>query len=259
MRRIATAALLVPLVLYVVFWAPLPVFQLAVAAMAWVCFHEFSWIAQSQKIPVPEALGHVLGLAFLFLPRMDYLVPVLLFMILSTWAMRARQLSDALAMASATLLGIIYIYGGWRCVLTLREVGPWWLMMAVSINWVGDTAAYYVGKNFGRRKLAPRVSPGKTWEGAVASAVLGTLYGMLLLLSFARIEIPMWHAVLLSLVAGVAGQVGDLVESAMKRGAGVKDSGHLLPGHGGWLDRLDSTMFSVPVVALYLRFVVQGN
>lgn len=252
MRRLATAAVLMPLVIYVVFFGPVVLFQVVVAALAFICFQEFANIAQAQGIPLPAMLGQALGLVFLFFPRLEWLAIVGLFLVLSTWALRASKLADALPTAAAALLGIVYVYGGWRSALVLREASPWWLMLPVSINWVGDSAAFFIGKNFGKNKLAPRVSPGKTWEGAIASAVTTTVYGAVLL-HLAGVAVPVWQAVALSFVTGVAGQIGDLVESAMKRGAGVKDSGNTLPGHGGWLDRLDSTLFSMPLVALYLR------
>ena len=122
------------------------------------------------------------------------------------------------------------------------------------VNWIGDTGAYYVGKNFGRHKLAPAVSPGKTWEGAAASAVTGVVFGLIYLpLAIKGTSLPIAGA--LALAANVAGQVGDLAESAIKRGAGVKDSGSLLPGHGGMLDRVDSSMFALPVLYTLSTFL----
>jgi phosphatidate cytidylyltransferase len=109
-----------------------------------------------------------------------------------------------------------------------------------------------VGKNFGRHKLAPSVSPGKSWEGAAASAVTGVAFGMIYLPLTIHASLPLAGA--LALAANVAGQIGDLAESAIKRGAGVKDSGALLPGHGGFLDRVDSTMFALPVLYALLTF-----
>jgi phosphatidate cytidylyltransferase len=121
---------------------------------------------------------------------------------------------------------------------------PWF---ALALSWVGDIAAYYVGKNFGRHKLAPRVSPGKSWEGAVASLAGSMVFGFFYL-NYLIPQVAPWQSLLLAGVGNVAGQLGDLAESALKRGAGVKDSGTMLPGHGGWLDRVDSTLFAVPVV-----------
>jgi phosphatidate cytidylyltransferase len=120
-------------------------------------------------------------------------------------------------------------------------------MFGLMVNWIGDTGAYYVGKNFGRHKLAPAVSPGKSWEGAAASAITGVVFGLVYLPLTIR-GTSLLSAGLLAFAANAAGQVGDLAESALKRGAGVKDSGTLLPGHGGLLDRVDSTMFALPVL-----------
>jgi len=127
-------------------------------------------------------------------------------------------------------------------------------MYALLLNWAGDIGAYYIGKPYGRHKLAPRVSPNKSWEGSVASVFTSMLVGWLYL-SRALPEVPLSHVLGLTAVANVAGQLGDLAESAMKRGAQVKDSGAILPGHGGFLDRVDSTLFALPVIYAYLLLV----
>jgi phosphatidate cytidylyltransferase len=124
------------------------------------------------------------------------------------------------------------------------------------LNWVGDSGAYFVGRKFGKHKMAPRVSPKKSWEGAVASVVTSVAIGGAYLLRFVDgVTIP--HAIGITVAANVAGQIGDLAESAMKRGAGVKDSGTILPGHGGFLDRVDSTLFTLPVVYGYLLLIAK--
>ncbi|MCC6362396.1 MAG: phosphatidate cytidylyltransferase [Bryobacterales bacterium] len=250
MRRILTALILIPSVIYVIFFGPALLFRLVVAALGFACFHEFSGIAEAQQIRVPVWLGQVLGLVFLLAPVADWRLVLALTMALMLWALRAERLSEAIGLSATTLLGIIYVYGAWRCATVLRDQSPWWLFFAVSINWVADSAALYVGRTFGKHKLAPVVSPAKTWEGAAGAAVFATVFGMVLLPRVTQIS-PL-EAGLLSFVVCVAGQMGDLAESALKRGAGVKDSGHMLPGHGGWLDRLDSTLFSMPVVTFYL-------
>jgi len=257
MRRVLTALVLIPTVAYVIFLGPAWLFQLVVAALGVACFHEFAYIANAQNIPVPVWFGHLAGLVFLFAPFNDWRVSLGFTLVLLTAAMRATHLKDSLPAASAMLLGVIYVYGAWRCAPLLREQSPWWLFFAVSINWVGDSAAMYGGKTFGKHKLAPVISPGKTWEGAIASALFSTLYGVILL-PRAIPSVDIATAAVLALAACIAGQVGDLAESALKRGAGVKDSGHMLPGHGGWLDRLDSTLFSMPVIAFYLSLLPRG-
>src|SRR5207302_6651806 len=137
--------------------------------------------------------------------------------------------------------------GCWKCAMPLRARNPHWLMYALLLNWAGDAGAYYVGRKFGRHKMAPRVSPQKSWEGAAASLVTSVLLAGWYLHRFVPV-VSLPAAMALTALANAAGQLGDLAESAMKRGAHVKDSGGLLPGHGGFLDRADSTLFALPVI-----------
>jgi phosphatidate cytidylyltransferase len=174
--------------------------------------------------------------------------------ILGLFALRETVAIGKNAVASA-IGGIIYIGGAWFCAYKLRELNPHWLLFAFLLCWAGDTAALYIGKNFGRHKLAPKISPGKTVEGAAASLVGGILIGAI----YAHYLIPgaMLSTVLITAAAGnIAGQIGDLIESAYKRWGGVKDSGSSLPGHGGWLDRIDSSLLAIPVV--YAILLIAG-
>ena len=164
-----------------------------------------------------------------------------------TLAMRHSELAAGFSRTAVVVLGLIYIFGAWRTATLLRVISPWWLVFGLVVSWIGDTGAYYVGRRYGRHKLAPRVSPGKSWEGSIASAVVSAAAGVLALPRLIP-GVGMGEALALALAANVAGQVGDLAESAIKRGAGVKDSGTLLPGHGGLLDRVDSSMFALPVL-----------
>ena len=167
-------------------------------------------------------------------------------------ALRWRDLSNVLPDTAAQTFGLIYIYGAWKTAFLLHAISPYWLTFGLLVNWIGDTGAYYFGRNFGRHKLAPIVSPAKSWEGAAASVVTAVLFGVFVLPRF--VPIGLVPAALIAIAANVAGQVGDLAESAIKRGAGVKDSGTLLPGHGGMLDRVDSSLFSLPVLYAVLYF-----
>ncbi|MBL8228676.1 MAG: phosphatidate cytidylyltransferase [Bryobacterales bacterium] len=253
MKRVLTAFLLIPTVVYVIFGGPPWLFQAVVLLMGAFCFREYASIVAAQGIAIPELAGHAAGVTLVLAPVADWRLLLLFTVLAMVWALRASDLRDALPQASALLLGVVYVYGAWRCAPYLRTFDSWWIFFAVSINWVGDTAAFYVGKSIGKHKLAPRISPAKTWEGASGAVIFSVIYGVVLL-GWALPGVPLWHIALLSLGANVAGQLGDLAESAMKRGAGVKDSGTMLPGHGGWLDRLDSSLFSMPAVALYLSF-----
>jgi phosphatidate cytidylyltransferase len=256
MKRIATALVLLPLIVWVVLFAPRWAFLIAVTATGLIAFHEFSEIARENGIRAPGWPGMAAGLALLFAPQ-PQIVVVLIGLVGMMLAMRVRDLAGALPAAAAFVLGVVYIFGAWRCAMELRAIDANWLMFALLLSWAGDTAAFYVGRAFGRHALAPRVSPAKTWEGAAGSVAGGLIAGVIYahyLIPFA----PVAQVLLLAAAGNIAGQTGDLCESAMKRGAGVKDSGTTLPGHGGWLDRIDSSLFSVPAVYA-LVWLLAGN
>jgi phosphatidate cytidylyltransferase len=139
--------------------------------------------------------------------------------------------------------------------MPVRQANRHWLMYALLLNWAGDSGAYYVGRAFGKHKMAPRVSPKKSWEGAAASVVASVLVGGAYLFRFIP-GMSVAGAIGLTVVANAAGQLGDLAESAIKRGGAVKDSSAILPGHGGFLDRVDSTLFTLPVIYLWVKLVV---
>ena len=241
MKRILTALALFPLAFYGTFWAPYWVFFTIVACVALLCFYEFAGIVAAHGIERPGLLAYVAGVLLLLNPSPVVLVGIALL----TVSLRLDRLPGVLPAAAASLLGVVYVFGAWRSAIDLHALSPYWLLFALAINWVGDIAAYYTGRVFGRHKLAPRVSPAKSWEGAVGSIAATIIFG---LLYRNQLKVGVIEVVLVSAFGNVAGQLGDLAESAMKRGAGVKDSGTLLPGHGGWLDRLDSSLFSMPVV-----------
>ncbi len=137
----------------------------------------------------------------------------------------------------------------------LGAEGARYVMLALSIAWLADTGAYFTGRAFGKAKLYPAVSPGKTRAGLYGALGAAVLAGLIASLSYLP-SIPPIHGALLGLVAGLLGQLGDLVESLLKRSVGVKDSGTLIPGHGGMLDRIDALIFVSPVVYLYTLWFV---
>ena len=249
MKRILTALVLIPFALYAIFWAPHWVFVLIVALMATACYHEFAGISAASGAPGPLWIGFPLGYLFLFDPSTIRFVPL----VAMTLALRLADLSKVLAFSASLALGVLYVFGAWRCAIDLRAISPYWILFALSINWVGDIAAFYVGRTFGKRKLSPRVSPGKSWEGAVGSMVAAIVFGIVFE-DRLGLGVSVAGMVGLSVLCNIAGQIGDLAESALKRGAGMKDSGTLLPGHGGFLDRLDSSLFTMPVVFYFLQY-----
>ena len=244
MKRIATALVLIPSVTWIVLAGPYWAFVTLLAVVGVLAFLEFDQIAAAQGIAKAGVWGVVSGLLLLLTP--EPLVVIVLTGVVAMGLSLRRDLAHALPGAGAFLIGVIGIFGAWRCAVELRALNPHWLMVAVLVSWAGDTGGLYVGRSLGKHKLAPAVSPSKTWEGSAGSMVAGTaaavIYGHYLISSA-----PLVGVAAMGAVANVAGQMGDLCESAFKRGAGVKDSGTTLPGHGGWLDRIDSSLFSVPV------------
>ena len=252
MKRILTAAALIPIVVYVVLWANFWVFFAVLVTVAFLCYREFDAVAEAYGFGPPGPLGYGAGLLLLVSRQETWLLILGLALILMAAAMRGEDLAKALPRAAVLLAGIVYIFGSWKCAMPLRELNPHWLMYGLLVNWAGDAGAYYVGRRWGRHKMAPRISPHKSWEGAVASVVASVLIAGAYLLHFVPwVAVP--QAVALTVAANAAGQLGDLTESAMKRGAGMKDSGAILPGHGGLLDRVDSTLFSLPLIYAYLK------
>jgi phosphatidate cytidylyltransferase len=253
MKRLLTAAALVPIVVYVVLFANYWVFLAVLITVAVLCYQEYNGIAAAYGFGAPGPLGYGFGLLLLASKGDALPIAIAAALVALALVMRERDLANALPRASLLLLGVVYVFGCWKCALPLRERGPHWLMYALILNWAGDAGAYYVGRAFGKHKMAPRVSPKKSWEGAAASVVVSAAVAGAYLAYFAGVAIP--QAIALTVAANAAGQIGDLAESAMKRGAGVKDSGSLLPGHGGMLDRVDSTLFALPVIWAYLKMV----
>lgn len=251
MKRIATALVLLPGVLYAVLWGPHWLFLGVVAAIALLCYHEYSSIVARHGFPPPGPVGYAAGLLVLLVRSEEMLLVTLLALLALAFALRADDPAMWLPSAAVLFLGIVYIFGAWRFGAALRAIDPYWLLFVLVLNWVGDTLAYYVGRGIGRHKMAPRLSPAKSWEGAAASVVAALVFGYAYL-GWLAPSFSVAQRLAISAAGNVAGQVGDLCESALKRGARLKDSGTLLPGHGGWLDRVDGTLFSMPVVYLLL-------
>jgi phosphatidate cytidylyltransferase len=200
MKRVATALVLVPVVVYLVLWAPEWALIAALAIVGILAFIEYSRIIGNKDSP-------------------------------------------------ALLGGLIYIFGPLTIAVWLRDTYSHWLMFALLLSWAGDTVAMYVGKSIGKHKLAPVISPNKTWEGAVGS-VVGSIGAAAIYAHYVAFPATITRVLIIALIGNIAGQLGDLFESWLKRRANIKDSGSSLPGHGGWLDRIDSMLFTIPVVAL---------
>ena len=198
-------------------------------------------------------LGSVLALApLIYLAKRHLHLTTLFWIFVATpwvaarWPVRPRALVAS--------IGALVLVATWVALVTLHARSPWTLLAAMGVVFVADTAAFFVGRRFGRRKLAPRVSPGKTWEGVLGALVGVAVYAAACAWSSASaapshaLFVATWVGVALMLTA--LGIVGDLFESWLKREAGVKDSGDMLPGHGGVLDRVDALLAAMPPAAL---------
>jgi len=245
--RLLTALALLAASFYLVFWAPPQVFIAAALVTAVLCYREYAMLVAGHGIPSPGWLGVAAGIVILFWPQ--YTLPGMSLVLLVSFmlALRLDNMKDVLAHAASVVLGAFYTFAPWRFAINLREQSVHLLFFALALNWAGDSMAYYVGRSFGKHKLAPIVSPKKSWEGAAAAVASAAVFGVLYVGYFVP-AIAHWKVAVIAVVANIAGQFGDLAESAIKRGAGVKDSGQMLPGHGGVLDRLDSSLFALPVV-----------
>jgi phosphatidate cytidylyltransferase len=279
-KRVATAAVLIPFAVGLVLWGSTALLAMAVALVTMLALFEY--------FALGEAIGHrayrfwtaTCALMLIFvqwfagfassygLPRrltvhreIDYFfrisptVPDVFFMfvlgiaVLTLWT--KRPLVEALPAAGISASGLMLVAFPLSYAVRLHGwpfQGPPLLLFALVITWVGDSTAYFAGRAIGKNALAPHLSPKKTWEGTVASFAGSLIVAVV----FARfMTVPLQHLLGMAAVGNVAGQVGDLLESAYKRSAGIKDSGSILPGHGGVLDRIDALILAIPVVWYY--------
>jgi phosphatidate cytidylyltransferase len=269
MKRILTAAVLIPLVLVIVFLGPPWLLTFAVAAVGALAGWEYLGLADNRgakpsRIAVTVAIVALIT-ARLAVDTLEWLhhtdiVFGMLALGLLLFCTFHSPIGRVMADASAAVFCLLYVGVTLTALPALREEsnGPSLLLFLFCVVWAGDITALYIGRAWGRHKLAPTISPNKSWEGA-AGSLLGSLLaagGLLALASWvesmnsARLSYPetIWYWLVLAALVNVAAQVGDLAESALKRSVGVKDSGTLLPGHGGVLDRIDALLLAAPVL-----------
>lgn len=290
-KRIVTAVVLIPVVLLLVLKAPLYVLAIVAGAVALLALAEFlRLVARYGVQPLSQPTYAFVALFFVFVivvstnrtplvetTALTYglaLAMALAPFLFLTLAMRRADLSSGYPAAAASVFGFACIAIPMALLVGLRQqaAGAIYVIYTLLVVWAGDIFAYFIGKGLGRHRMSPAVSPKKTWEGAVASILASVIVGTLwfqhapaisaALLKAGLIERrdgifsaqqvpPLLVLIVLSAVVNLAAQLGDLAESLVKRGAGVKDSGSILPGHGGMLDRIDAMLFAVPVVWAY--------
>lgn len=249
----------------------LAVFLLSLEAWIWVCggicaLASWEWGALTRQRGGARLLvSAVLPLLFLLIaylvgaeaadwetsswPLPAYALSALFWFLLVPLWLRQKWQSDTLYFALAS--GLVVLVPTALAMVHLRALSPWLMLGVMAVVWVADIAAYFAGRRFGRHKLAPSISPGKTWEGATGAVLAVCVFGLGL---HTYLDLPgLWWWILIALVAWTALSIfGDLLESLLKRQAGLKDSSNLLPGHGGILDRIDSLTSTLPVVCLLI-------
>jgi len=294
-KRIATAVVLIPIVLLLVLRAPVPVVAVVTAIVALLTVQEFLKLTESYGVQPMRKPTYALVILFFLLLIMNAgqgkpLLATDIFgiaaacaaaiatFILLTIALRRENLATGYPAAAASAFAFSYIALPLAMLVQLRQqwAGAFLILYLLLVVWSGDIFAYFIGKSMGRHLMAPRISPKKTWEGAIASIVASMLIGGILFYYSSQVsaaflqwgliqrrdgmfglERPALLPILaLTAVLNIAAQLGDLVESLIKRGAGVKDSGALLPGHGGMLDRIDALLFAAPVLWIWAAWRV---
>ena len=295
LKRILTAVVLIPIVLLLALSAPVQVLAMVAALVALLAVQELLKLAEGYGIrPFTWATYIFVALLFVFLAinpgNGKPLLSTAIFLYTAGFAaalapfvflvagMARADLRSAFPAALVSVGAFTYIALPLGFLVQLRQqwAGSLLLLYLLLVVWAGDIFAYFVGRSLGRHHLSPQISPKKTWEGALASLIASLIVGMLMckyafpissaLLNahliarsdgyFALQKPPLWPTLLLSAAINVAAQLGDLVESLIKRGAGVKDSGTILPGHGGMLDRIDALLFAAPVLWYYAAWRV---
>jgi len=260
-QRVITVLWLLPLVTVAAWFdEPWPWFTIVVAPFGLLAVFEFYRTVATKRIQPLTFLGLIWTLLFILSPHFPYfdygvttsLLLTSLVVLSLIWLLWRPQKEGAFAGWAWTIAGVVYV--GWLLsfLVALRglDAGRYWVFLTLFIIFASDTTAFFVGRAWGKHRLALRISPGKTWEGAVAGVVGAIIIGLALVKLF---DLPLSYgqAILLSLLVSVFGQLGDLVESLFKRNMGIKESGKLLPGHGGILDRIDSIIFAGVVVYYY--------
>jgi phosphatidate cytidylyltransferase len=295
LKRIATAVVLIPIVLALILRAPVPVLAVVAGIIALLTIHEFLKLTESYGVKPLRILTYIFVAIFFALLAFNVgnekpLLSTAVFVycagfaaaiapfIFLTRAMREEPSGQGYPAAAASVFAFTYIALPMGMLVQLRQqwAGAFYLLYLLLVVWAGDIFAYFVGKSIGRHLMAPRISPKKTWEGAAASVIASLAVGWLLFnyalpISSALLRVgliqrrdglfgleqpSMGPIVVLTIVLNIAAQLGDLVESLIKRGAGVKDSGAILPGHGGMLDRIDALLFAAPVLWYYAAWRV---
>jgi phosphatidate cytidylyltransferase len=257
--RELTGLIVAPFLIWLVGWSPPWAWVGAISLFSALALHEFLLLGEKKGYLVQKTLSIVLMFVIIcamVIPGVPLGIAVYLVLLAipGSYVFARTDLDQALPSTAVSVMSTLYIGLLSGAIIRLRldfgRVGPKLVLFLMLVVWMGDAGAYYVGKNLGKRRLLERVSPKKTVEGFAGGLAAAVACATAIHYAFFR-EIPLLHAMIVALVLSAAGVVGDLTESLWKRSAAVKDSGALIPGHGGFLDRLDSIFFTAPILYAY--------
>jgi phosphatidate cytidylyltransferase len=253
-QRILTAAVLMPLVAAAVLLLSTPHFALFTGAMLLLAGWEWSNLMGWQRLSVrglyPLLLASLMAVTWVFAGSIELLIALigasLVWWLLLSWLLLGRT-SLPERFPAKGWAGVITLLPAWLALSILHATSPWWVLYLLGITIAADSGAYFAGRRWGRQKLAPQISPGKTREGVVGGLAATAVYALLVAAAIGMTTRDLLLLTLVSVVTALFSVVGDLFESLLKRERGIKDSGALLPGHGGVLDRIDSLLAAVPL------------
>src|SRR5215212_11127187 len=264
--REITAAIGAPVVIWLIGWSHEYVFDAVMAVVAVLALLEFINLGKHKGYDIPLVLCVIIVVIIMLAFILEDLsvelgVFAALLFIPASYVFSKKPLEDSLPSSAIAVLATTYVGMLTGSLIRLRNDFPqdgWKLVFfLLLVVWLGDSGAYYVGKSFGKHKLSPRISPKKTIEGLIGGITTSIITAVVIHFTFFR-TFPLLHAIIAGVLLSFAGVVGDLAESMWKRSADVKDSGTLIPGHGGFLDRFDSIFFTAPILYTYWHVLAFG-
>ncbi len=269
LQRILSSLVLIPTILLILYYAPFSIFLLTINIIAFLGIYEFIKMAGKKNIKVNLVIAY--GLTFIFIwgnsipdanlfnkkwyDLLGFIIILINFFI-QLKKVRQNEISNNIMWSICI---VFYIGRALDHAILLYKLEINLVLLVLLITWANDTGAYAIGTMFGKHKLAPKISPGKSWEGSIAGCIFGiTTFIIFKLISGIKILLTISYFEILigGLIISIAGQLGDLFESYIKRTFNVKDSGNLIPGHGGLLDRIDSLIFAFPVTYYYFQLLL---
>ncbi len=264
--RELTALVLAPVTIWLIGWAPVYLFDAAVALISVLALYEFLSLGARKGYELPVVLCILVALfiiAAFILEEVSVEIGmfVALLVIPGWYVLFGDDVEKSLPSSAVAVLATMYVGMLAGCIIRLHSdfrppIGRNLVYFLLLVVWLGDSGAYYVGKNFGKHHMSPRISPKKTWEGLAGGIAASVITAVVIQSTFFP-QMPLVHAILLGVVLSLTGVIGDLAESMWKRSAAVKDSGTMIPGHGGFFDRFDSILYTAPILYVYWA-IAQG-